>query len=430
VHCLLVQPRFPIPAKSHNHKSFLPVGLLKLASWLRSSGHTVELVQGTVEASCPPDHIYITSLFTYWSGYVWDAVCYYKAVYPSVEITVGGIYASLAPEHCRQSGCDHVHVGVHPQAEECPPAYDLVETDFQIVHASRGCVRRCRFCGTHVIEPKYTHKPSVLPEIVKRHLVFYDNNLLANPHIDNILDELAAARLEGRVVTSECQSGFDGRLLTANLAERLKAARFRNPRIAWDGSVREAESIHRQVEMLRKAGYAARDISVFMIFNFDISPEELRDKAEQCYEWGVQVADCRYRPLDLFHDGYRPLAKSQEDAEYYVHPGWTDSDVRGFRRLVRTNNICLRYRIPRHEYRKELEGMSADTRRNLMMTLGIEGPRLSREELDRLNRAWLQTIEEREQVEDPADELDSAGPDEVADLLRASVADVTLEGGA
>jgi hypothetical protein len=428
VHYLLVQPRFPIPGKSHNHKSFLPVGLLKLASWLRSVGHTVELVQGTLEASCPPDHIYITSLFTYWSGRVWDAVSYYRAAYPEAEITVGGIYASLAPEHCRQSGCDHVHVGVHAQAEDFPPAYDLVETDFQIVHASRGCIRRCRFCGTHIIEPTYTHKPSMLPGIVKRHLVFYDNNLLANPHINSILDELADARLDGRVVTSECQSGFDGRLLTTDLAQRLKTARFRNPRIAWDGSVREADSIHQQVELLRQAGYAARDISIFMIFNFDISPEDMRDKAEECFGWGVQVADCRYRPLDLFADGYRPLAKSQEDMEYYVHPGWTDSDVRGFRRLVRTNNICLRYRIPRHEYRKELEGMSAETRRDLMRSLGIEGPRLNRDELDRLNRAWLQAIERELQREVLPGAADLPELDPTAAILHSSAVDGALVG--
>lgn len=393
MHYLLVQPRFPIPGKSPNHKSFLPVGLLKIASWLRASGHTVDLVFGTVPAEREPDHVFITSLFTYWSGLVWEAVKYYKSAYPEAEVTVGGIYASLAPDHCRQSGCDHVYIGVHVEAEAFAPAYDLVDTDFQIVHASRGCIRRCRFCGTHVIEPRYTHKRSMLPEIVKRHLVFYDNNLLANPHIETILGELANAKIDGRVVTSECQSGFDGRLLTPELARQLKAARFRSPRIAWDGAFDEADSIREQIEMLRLAGYAARDISVFMIFNFDISPQEMRRKAEACFGWGVQVADCRYRPLDLFSDGYRHLAKSQDDAEYYVHQGWTDSDVRGFRRLVRSNNICLRYQIPRQEYRKELEGMSADTRRALMKSLGIEGPRLNRDELDRLNAEWLRLLQ-------------------------------------
>ncbi len=35
---LLVEPGFPIPPKSKNHRDFLPVGLLKLASYHRERG--------------------------------------------------------------------------------------------------------------------------------------------------------------------------------------------------------------------------------------------------------------------------------------------------------------------------------------------------------------------------------------------------------
>ena len=43
---LLVEPDFPIPRKSKNHKDFLPIGLLKIASYLRDQGHEVSLVRG------------------------------------------------------------------------------------------------------------------------------------------------------------------------------------------------------------------------------------------------------------------------------------------------------------------------------------------------------------------------------------------------
>lgn len=389
---LLVQPKFPIPSKSHNHSSFLPVGLLKLGAWLRDNGHEVELVRGLRAPEAPPDEIYITSLFTYWASAVWDAVAYYKQLFPNAVVTVGGIYASLAPDHCAQSGCDHVFEGVHAEAEKYLPAYDLVDTDFQIVHASRGCIRRCNFCGTYRIEPKYEYKRSVLPEIVRRHLVFYDNNLLANPKIDVILDELSRARFQGRVVTSECQSGFDGRLLTPDLARKLKAARFRNPRIAWDGPLSDMPEIERQLQMLSDAGYSRRDTYVFMIFNFDLPPEEMIQKADACFGWGVQVADCRFRPLDLFADGYKPMKKTQAPDEYYLHPGWTDADVRGFRRLVRENNICVRYRIPRSQYDKRLEGLTTEERERLAAELGLDARRLNREQLDLLNRVWLESM--------------------------------------
>ena len=42
---LLVEPNFPIPNKSRNHSNFLPIGLLKLASYLRSKSIKVKLIR-------------------------------------------------------------------------------------------------------------------------------------------------------------------------------------------------------------------------------------------------------------------------------------------------------------------------------------------------------------------------------------------------
>ena len=39
---LLVNPAFPISAKSRNHKDYLPIGLLKIASWLQNNDYEVK----------------------------------------------------------------------------------------------------------------------------------------------------------------------------------------------------------------------------------------------------------------------------------------------------------------------------------------------------------------------------------------------------
>lgn len=389
---LLVQPAFPIPSKSLNHKDYLPVGLLKIAAWRMAQGDEVALAVGGYRIDFVPDEIYVTSLFTYWSSYVRDAVRFYRRRFPSARIVVGGIYASLQPEHCKAfTGCDEVWTGVHPEAEAFEPAYHLVNTDFQIVHASRGCIRRCKFCGTYEIEPDFVPKESIADEIVKNHLVFYDNNLLANPHISNILREVRDARVDGRVVSCESQSGLDGRLLLESpaVARELKLARFKNPRIAWDGRYSQQDSIKRQLSILCEAGFSRKDTQVFVLYNHDLSPDELRMKVEQCFEWGVQVSDCRFRPLDLFEDGYNPNKKRQADSEYYVHRGWTDADVRGLRRAVRANNICVRYGIPRERYDQQLESLSHDERMRIATALGFRGDRLTDEQLEAINKQWL-----------------------------------------
>lgn len=133
----------------------------------------------------------ITSLFTYWARHVKECVSYYQGLYPNAEIVVGGIYASLMPEHCKKyTGCDEVFVGVHEGAEKSFPAYDLIENnphplDYQIVRTSRGCIRNCEFCGVRKIEPCFKVKNSIKDKIKHRKIVFYDDSLLANPHRRN-----------------------------------------------------------------------------------------------------------------------------------------------------------------------------------------------------------------------------------------------------
>jgi len=354
---LLVEPNFPIPSKSKNHRDFLPIGLLKLASYHRKRGDEIELVRGNQYfPDFYPNQIKITSLFTYWADYVWESVRFYKESYPKAKVIIGGIYASLMPKHCKKSGCDEVFIGVDKEAEKCKPAYDLVDVDYQIVHTSRGCVRRCKFCGTWKIEPEFTYKESIKEEICSNRIIFYDNNLLANPFIKDILKELMNAKHNNRVVYSESQCGIDGRLLTPELAKLLKKARFHNPRIAWDHGYNQCKIIKKQIDMLVGAGYPAKDIYVFMIYNYEPDYYEMLKKLKQCKRWNVQIADCRYRPLNQTFDNYNPRGR-QTNKDYYIHTRWTDRQIKLFRRKVRQQNIMIRHGFD--FYSKELERLGA-----------------------------------------------------------------------
>lgn len=344
---LLVAPKFP-KSKSKNFNKSLPVGLLKIGAWLKDHGHRVQLVQGCRELDFTPDEIYVTSLFTYWHKYSSDCIAYYKTRYPQAKVLIGGIYASLMPEHAAQSGADEVHIGTHPEAEKYEPDYSLLpETlDYQIVHASRGCIRRCNFCMVWKIEPKYEWKPvdQVICEIKKNKVLFFDNQLLAHNQINELLEALAEVRIDGKVVRYEAQSGFDARLLTQELADLIKAARFTLPRIAWDGSVESGKTVKAAIEMLVRAGYSRKNIQVFMIYNHDVPLADMEKKRQKCRRWGVQIADCRYRPEDQLFDNYDGR-KVQTAADYHIHPNWTDEQVKTFRKYCRWQNILVRINL-------------------------------------------------------------------------------------
>jgi hypothetical protein len=78
-------------------------------------------------------------------------------------------------------------------------------------------------------------------------------------------------------------------------------------------------------------------------------------KIERCRKWGVQVADCRYRPLDQTFDNYNPR-KKQSGEDYYIHPHWTDRQIKAFRRKVRQQNITIRYNFSSYSAVLECEG--------------------------------------------------------------------------
>lgn len=368
---LFVEPSFPIPAKSKNHRNFLPIGLLKLHEYYKHSGNEVKLVRGEnsseeIGTSFQPDVVMITSLFTYWSEYVRNSVKFYRHQYPSARMIVGGIYASLMPEHCKEyTRCDEVFIGCHPEAEsyatERKLDYEVLSNphplDYQILHTSRGCPRKCKFCGTWKIEPSPSFKRTISGEISKSKLIFYDNNLLMNPFIEEILNELIDLKKSKKILNCESQSGFDGRVLISkpHLASMLKKAGFVYPRIAWDGPFEDCREIEKQITTLIDTGFRSKDIYVFMLFNWEIPFQEMEKKRRVCWKWKVQISDCRYRPLDQTHDNYNPRKKEQNREAYYIHDRWTDSEVRQFRRHIRRQNICVRQDVT--FYSRSLERM-------------------------------------------------------------------------
>lgn len=373
---LLVEPAFPIPPKSKNHKNFLPIGLLKIASYLRFKKIKIRLVRGAPKdlfkrnaiLNFRPDEIWVTSLFTYWAEYVKEAVESYKNLFPKAKILVGGIYASLMKEHCKKfTGCDEVVEGIIEKAEKFAPAYDLVENlnphklDYQIIHASRGCDKKCSFCGTWKIEPKYRPKKSIKNEIIFRKIVFYDNNFLANPNIKNILEELIELKEKQKILWCESQSGFDGGILNKQpiIAEMLKKAGFRYPRIAWDWNYEDYQDIEKQIYLLINIGYRSKDIYIFVLYNWDISFEEMELKRKKCWQWKIQIADCRFRPLKQVFDKYRSRIK-QSGKDYYIHPNWSDEKVKLFRKNIRRQNICIRQDIKFHSGKLENKQLSRD----------------------------------------------------------------------
>lgn len=364
---LLIRPDYPdgVNNTKHGtsklHHKYFPIGLLKMSTYFKNRGHQVDLIVGKGVPKLTADVIFITSLFTYWRSFLEETIQYYKFICPNAKIIVGGVDASLNPTEIEEMGVD-VFIGVMEEVESVIPDYSYFkddEIDFQVLHTSRGCIRRCTFCGTYIVEPNFSYKTAeeIEKEIFKNKITFYDNNLLANPHIKDILEMISNLKVNGKVInTVESKSGFDARLLIKDYDEvtkngrgiegtifyLIKKARIIAPRIAWDNWLEEKPIIEKAVKLFEKVGYKRKDIQVFMLYNYELTYEQLEFKRRVCQKLGVQISDCRYRPLNSkfdFYDG----KKAQTSFDYYIHKKWNDKDIKTFRKNVRGQNILIRY---------------------------------------------------------------------------------------
>jgi hypothetical protein len=128
----------------------------------------------------------------------------------------------------------------------------------------------------------------------------------------------------------------------------LRNAGFKNPRIAWDNSFEDLPQIEKQVQMLKDAGFSAKDIYIFVLYNWEYDYDVLERKRAECYRLGVQISDCRFRPLTATSDNFSSRM-IQSDVDYFINsPKWSDYSVKRFRSSVRKHNICVRHNIPFH----------------------------------------------------------------------------------
>lgn len=300
---LLVEPNY--------YTKYPPLGLLKIASYHREKGDNVQLVRGTKWVSRYPDLIYFTSLFTYAWKPVHDAIAFYKKWYPKAEARLGGIYASLMPEHAGMTGIE-VHRGILDEVENLMPAWDMVPNwRSSVLFSSRGCIRHCPFCGVSICEPNFVAYPSVRHLIYPGHkqVICWDNNILASPYWRIIFQEFISSRLK-----IDFNQGLDARLLTAEVASALKEMKIETIRLAYDQTVNRY-NLAEAIRNLKGVGFRPKSIFVYVLYNFRDTPNDFLERIRDIMEWGVVAYPMRYEPIDSLEKGK------------YVSSGWTVKEL-------------------------------------------------------------------------------------------------------
>ncbi len=206
-------------------------------------------------------------------------------------------------------------------------AYNKSDDKEQWIRLTEGCPNRCPFCRESFENPEANHFE--IPEIIRNKVKIMDMNLLANLGLWYI-KKLAKIKVDNKVVYYELVCGIDYRYVTSQVAKSLKEARFINLRIAWDFGFEYQKKIKAVIYYLIDAGYAPKDIMVFIICNWKISYEENLRKIDLCKVWNVQMGDC------YFDNQLSPNIKP-------IH--WEEWQIKDFRKRIRKHNQLVNFGI-------------------------------------------------------------------------------------
>ena len=350
---LLVEPGY--------RNKYPPLGLMKLAAYHRERGDFVRLVKGDDRSVLYDvwDRVYVTTLFSFeWKRTAQAIDFAIQAVSNQTErVFVGGIAASLMQQEFinepRWAGVRFIAGlldGPPAQAlslsavdgdfgaedmtsvpiEERTPDYSILEhidytypvRDAYFGYASRGCIRKCHFCGVPKLEGTQREMPSLTSLVQgiadwygeKKDLILMDNNVTASSRYQEIIAEIrdlgftpgATMKRDGKPVKRrvDFNQGVDARILAKSpMYLREMATICISPlRIAFD-HIGVRKVYETSVRMAADNGITS--LSNYMLYNFMDTPQDLYERLalniKLNSELGIHIWSfpMRYQPVTL-----------------------------------------------------------------------------------------------------------------------------------
>jgi len=330
----LKPPKRKEDGRGHVFKEVIPkpAPLRSIVRRYRRYGIPPEVARRYLHKLPRPDLALVTSSMTYWYPGVLETIRLLRENLPGVPIVLGGIYATLCPGHAqRHSGADRVLPGPwdgdkmrilgeilgtpgEPGEEgfrSWPyPAFDLYpHLPYACVLTRCGCPFSCAYCASHRLARGFESRASEEIVVELAHWVekfgvkdfaFYDDALLihAADHIVPILRGVIDRKLPCRF---HAPNALHAKFIDREVAESFYRAGVRTIRIGFEtadealqeetgGKVTNLD-FRRAVGNLKKAGYAGREIGVYLMAGL---PGQRADGVEDSIAF---VRDAGARPI-------------------------------------------------------------------------------------------------------------------------------------
>src|SRR6185369_55156 len=264
------------------------------------------------------DVVLVQTVMTYWYLGVREVIEDVREIQPHVRIILGGVYATLCPEHAMSLGADQVLVGLDLKPLDLPlsdglPFWEGVKADVGVLKVTEGCPFRCTYCSVPVVYPDFIGRPLDVCMEELRHLVrlgathvaFYDDALLFKP--DRILLPFLDAVLSENIrVSFHTPNALNARFITPEIARLMVRAGFKTFYLGFESSAYEwqrktggkiySDEFADAVHSLREAGAAS--ITAYVIIGHpDSSGQNLEASIRFASEQGARVMLSEFAPI-------------------------------------------------------------------------------------------------------------------------------------
>jgi hypothetical protein len=321
----------------------------------------------------PFDLVLIQTVMSYWYLGIKEVIEDVRRICPNAKIVLGGVYATLCPDHACGLGADIVisgsdlspifnHLNLSPPPAR-PPAwwkgYPRIES--AAIKITQGCPFRCSYCSVALMGESFAVRPigNCVAELKRaieagaEDVAFYDDALLAQPE-KGLLPFLDSLRTNGLSVNFHTPNALHCRFLTRDIARQMAAGGFQSFYLGFESA---SADWHRQtggkvtcgeladaVEHLRSAGVHPRQITAYQIIGH---PDSELQQAEATmafiHSLGIRIMLAEFSPIPGTPDGDR--CQPFTDLSEPLNHNKTAFAIRrlGFDTVGRLKDLCRKW---------------------------------------------------------------------------------------
>ena len=445
---LLIEPGYK--------NKYPPLGLMKLASYHGPYGKRdhVRFIKGEDKSvlRLAWDRIYVTTLFSFEFARIAQSIDFALQIANghADKVFVGGIAASLMPDRFAQESrwrgirfikgllsappavalqLDEFSEELYSEDQHGTPIEDLIPdyeilnqidyrypvSDAYFAYASRGCIRKCSFCGVPKLEGAQRDTESIT-ELVrgiqerhgeKKDLILMDNNVVASPRFHDIVAEIRdlgfardAKFTTGRVPIQrrvDFNQGVDARILCKDPSylRELSTICLKPLRIAFDHL---GLKIPYEKAIRYAHEFGLTSMSNYMLYNFHDTPADLFERMRL----NVALNEGLGLRIWSFPMRYQPTWLPDRS---HIGEKWTRYQLRSMQLILQATHGVV---SGDPEFFKRAFGDTLEEFENLLM----------RPHHFIFNRDWYERFEGRGQFTEYKTEFRKLSSSEKAELLR------------